>query len=299
MLLLSAIVLAFASLPDTTATKASLIAADTALARQLASSGPDALIELLETNAPVLIPESPILRGAAEARDPLRARYGAPSKYTWHVMHAVASTDGALGCTVGIVRFTDAKAAKPEERGGVYETCWRRDGSGKWKIAALQSSDDFRPRPSVLYLVGKPLEKAPHSATVSKGDDQLYAALEMDARFASMAAAPEGPLPAFVAFAAPDAISMIAPDSARGHAEIERLFEGIGRQFALLWSPDRSFGAASGGLAFTVGRSVRIPIQGQKAPERHGKFLTIWRQNPDGGWSWIFDLGSLRRWQQN
>ena len=34
-----------------------------------------------------------------------------------------------------------------------------------------------------------------------------------------------------------------------------------------------------------------------KSVERHGKFLTIWRQNDDGSWSWIFDLGSLRRWQ--
>ena len=297
------LVLAFLAPPllaqraDTTATKTSLIAADASLASALERDGPQALIALLEPTAAVLMPEQTILRGPAEAQAPLLARYGGASKYTWHVKHAVASTDGTFGCTVGIIRFTNAATAHPTERGGVYEACWHRGTNGEWRIAGLQSQDD--PGPNLLYLVDKPLEKAPHSATVSLSADPAYETLEVDAQFASLAAAPAGPLAAFVKFAAPDAISMIAPDSARGHGEIARLFGGLERKFALLWSPDRSFGAGSGGLAFTVGRSVRLPIQGQKLPERHGKFLTIWRQNPDGTWSWIFDLGSLRRWQPN
>ena len=39
--------------------------------------------------------------------------YGRPSKYTWHAMHAVASTDGTFGCTVGIIRFTNAADSIP------------------------------------------------------------------------------------------------------------------------------------------------------------------------------------------
>lgn len=284
---------------DTTVTKAAVLAADAALARQLETVGPEALIAILEPNAAVLMAEQPILRGPEQARSPLMKRYGRPSKYTWHAMHAVASTDGAFGCTVGIIRFTNAADSVPTERGGVYEACWRRDSRGQWRIAGLQSQDDTGPGRSLLYLVDSPLFKAPHSATVSTGGDPVEATLDADTHFASMAADTAGPLPAFVKFAAPDAISMIAPDSARGHTEIARQFDGLEGRYALLWNPDRSFGAGSGGLAFTVGRSVRIPIKGQAVPERHGKFLTIWRQNADGSWSWIFDLGSLRRWQPN
>ena len=282
---------------DTTATKASLLAADAALSTQLETVGPQALVNLLEPNAAVLMVEQPILRGPGEARAPLMKRYGLPSKYRWHAMHAVASIDGNFGCTVGIIRFVNAADSVPAERGGVYEACWRRDSGGNWRIAAVQSNDDTRPGPSLLYLVGTPLHKAPHSATVSIGDDPVKAALDADTKFASMAADVEGASPAFIKFAAPDAISMIQPDSARGHAEIAALFGNFAGLYALLWNPDRSFGAGSGGLAFTVGRSVRMPIKGQAVPERHGKFLTIWRQNSDGTWSWIFDLGSLRRWQ--
>lgn len=284
---------------DTNTTKAQLLALDAALAHQLETVGPQALIAILEPNAAVLMVEQPILRGPEQARIPLLKRYAAPSKYTWHAMHAVANTDGSFGCTVGIIRFTNAADSIPKEKGGMYEACWRRNTDGQWRIAGLQSQDDVGPAPGLLYLVGKPLLKAPHSSTVSRSGDALQQSLETDTQFASMAALPEGPGPAFVKFAATDAISLIAPDSARGHAEIARLFAGLERKFALLWNPDRSFGAGGGGLAFTVGRSVRIPIQGQQNPERHGKFLTIWRQNDDGTWSWIFDLGSLRRWQPN
>ena len=51
-----------------------------------------------------------------------------------------------------------------------------------------------------------------------------------------MAAGVKGPLPAFVKYAAPDAISMVSPDSARGHTEITALFGGMEGQFALLWN---------------------------------------------------------------
>ena len=63
--------------------------------------------------------------------------------------------------------------------------------------------------------------------------------------------------------------------------------------YELLWQPMRSFGAGSGGLAFTVGHSVTRRVDGT-GTEAHGKFLTIWRENPDGTWSYIFDLGSPR-----
>ncbi|MEP6833300.1 MAG: hypothetical protein ABJB74_07890 [Gemmatimonas sp.] len=282
---------------DTTTTKASLLKADSTLTQLLLTIGPNALIDLLEPNAAVLMAEQPILRGPKEARAPLLQRYSKPSQYTWHVMHAIANTSGDFGCTVGIIRFTNAADAKPVERGGVYEACWKRNESGQWRIVGLQSQDD--PGRPVLYLAGQALTKAPHSATVSSPGNPLPEVLDADTRFASMAAAPAGATPAFLNFAATDAISMIAPDSARGHEEIARLFGNDAGKFALLWNPDHSFGAGSGGLAFTVGRSVRMPIDGQAFPERHGKFLTIWRQNSDGSWSWILDLGSLRRWQPN
>ncbi len=280
---------------DTTETKASLAAADAALARGLEREGVAALISALDSGSAILIPEQPILRGPEQARSALMTRYGAPARYEWRLKHVVVDTEGRFGCTIGIIRFTKAN----ETRGGVYEACWRLTPGGQWRIVGLQSQDDTRPGHDLLYLIDAPMTRTPHSADARSANSNLVDVLDQDTRFAAMAADVRGPMAAFVEFAATDAISLISPDSARGHAELERLFGGMGGVFALLWNPDRSFGFAGQGLAFTVGRSVRIPLRGQAIPERHGKFLTIWRQNPDGSWRWILDLGSLRRFQPN
>ena len=75
---------------------------------------------------------------------------------------------------------------------------------------------------------------------------------------------------------------------------MEPVFAGYANERVILWVPVRSFGAGSGGLAFATGYSADTPRAGKQGPRRYGKFFTIWRQEPDGQWRWVFDLGSIR-----
>src|SRR5919109_2369992 len=68
---------------DTTAPKAAMLAADSALAKAMKAEGPAAFLRALEPRAAVLFTGQPILRGAAEAHAPFTARYGALSSYSW------------------------------------------------------------------------------------------------------------------------------------------------------------------------------------------------------------------------
>src|SRR4051812_35444222 len=97
-----------AQIADTAATKAAVIAADKALAERVAKEGAAVYLSALNDDAAVLFPGQPILKGEKESRAAFLARYGSPSSYTWNPVHAVASTDGKLACTMGYSHFTNA-----------------------------------------------------------------------------------------------------------------------------------------------------------------------------------------------
>jgi ketosteroid isomerase-like protein len=53
-------------------------------------------------------------------------------------------------------------------------------------------------------------------------------------------------------------------------------------------------GYGSGGLAFTMGHASGAPRQGSTGSTSYNKYMTVWRQEPDGRWLYIFDLGTSR-----
>lgn len=278
---------------DTAATKASLLAADRELARRSAADGPAVVLDAMEPDAAVLFWGQPtILRGPAEARGPFLERYGAPSSYAWRPVHAIASADGRFGCTVGFSRFEHAADTARRVRRGAYATCWRREGDGAWRIVGHQRRDS--PPRDLVDSDTAALEGAPHSPTVAIGADPLAEVLAVDVDFAAMAATPAGPGPAFASFAAPDGILLGIAGLPRGRERILETFRGFANAALVLWVPVRSFGAASGGLGFTVGYSATTPQAGKPGPKSYGKFFTIWRQEPDGRWRYVIDIGSPR-----
>jgi ketosteroid isomerase-like protein len=277
---------------DTTITKAALVAADSAVAADVDAHGAAAFLDAIELGAPLLFPGQPILSARDDARRAFLARYGAPSSYGWRATHAVASVDGQFGCTVGFSRFRDRADTAQRERRGTFTTCWRRASDGQWRVIAHQRNDSPPTPPrnaDDAVLLG-----APHSAVVALGAAPTRDAQDTDAAFAAMAAEAAGPGPAFAAYAAPDAILLSPAGRPRGPDEIQRVFDGFPSDGVLVWQPMRSFGAGSGGLAFTVGHSVTKARHDAARPEIHGKFLTVWRQELDGRWRYIFDLGSPR-----
>lgn len=276
---------------DSVAVKASLMAADQALSDRVTKDGAQAFLASLDPSAAVLFPGQPILRGQS-SRKAFMARYGSPSSYSWRPVHAVVSTDGKFGCTVGFSRFTNALDSMHAEKKGTYLTCWQMGTDRKWHVVGTQRNDS--PGRTPLLADSSTMSFAPHSATVSIGTNQLRAAQNADAAFAKQGSLPEGPGPAFVHYAATDGVMLGGARFPRGLQEIAAAFDGFPADQIIKWEPMRSFGAGSGGLVYTVGHSTSGPRDEKAGPSQNQKYMTIWRQNPDGRWVYIFDLGTSR-----
>jgi len=279
------------AIADTTKVKAELIAADLALAKA-SRDGPEVVLSALEPGAAVLFPGHPVLKGAAESRAPFVARYSRPSTFAWQPAHAVASTDGRFGCTMGYSTFLNASDTTKTERKGTYLTCWRKGKDGKWRIAGTQRNDS--PPGVPPFAESATLPGAPHSATSSLEGNAMIAAQDADSLFAVLGEQPSGPGPAFVRYIADDGMLIGSTEFPRGKEGIAKAFEGYPAERMLTWRPLRSFGAGSGGLAFTVGHSVSGPRPGKTGQTVNQKYMSVWRQEPDGTWRYIFDLGTPR-----
>ena len=275
---------------DTTITKAALITADLALAgRTRASAG--AFLDALEPGGALEFPGVDVLRGAAAARMPYLARYGGGSSYAWRPLHALASSDGTFGCTVGFAAFTSAADSAHASRIGSYITCWRRAADGRWLIAGHQRTESAAAAPAMA--ADAKYSRAPHSATERGSGAALTEAQDADAAFARMGRGPAGPGPAFAMYAADDAIFPGSIPAPYGKAEIAKVFDDYPRERVLAWDPTRDLGAAAGGLAFTIGNaSNRLRADGTELTWSH--YFTVWRKEPDGSWRWVLDLGSTR-----
>jgi ketosteroid isomerase-like protein len=284
--------LSLAQQSDTAATKSSILAADRNLAAAVAAKGAEAFLEALDTDAAVLFPGQPILRGAAGSRAAFLARYGAPSSLTWNPVHAVVSTDGKLGCTMGYSRFRNARDTAKAEHRGMYLTCWTKDAGGNWRVAGTQIADS--PPRTPLLADSAILPGGPHSATVSIGSGALKAAQDADSVFAALGAEAAGPGPAFAKYSASDAFLLGGDEFPRGPAAISAAFNGYPADRVITWAPMRDLGIGTGGLAFTVGHAVSGPRPGKTGPANPNKYFTVWRQEPDGRWLYIFDLGTPR-----
>lgn len=274
---------------DTTQTKASLMAADTTLARAAARQGATAVLDAAAPGAAILFAGHPILRADA-ARGPFVRRYGSPASYTWKPVHAVASIDGRFGCTMGFATYRAAPNDTAGSRRGVYATCWERTSARKWRIVAHQRNEPNAPDTGAAWTLAAP----PHSATVGFRGDARRETQKADADFATLALEPAGPGPAFSRFTADDGILLSPPNFPVGPRGMERVFADFPANQVLTWEPMRTFGGGSGGLAFTVGHSARRARDGTAGGEQRSKYLTVWRQRGDGRWEYILDFGSPR-----
>ena len=275
---------------DTAQTRASLIAADRALAEASARKGVSALLDVAAPDAAILIPGQPILR-ADSAREALVRRYGSLASYEWKPAHAVASVDGRFGCTMGFAIHRAAPNDSADRRRGVYATCWERTTGSRWRVVGHQRNEPGNAADTGATWA---LTSPPHSATVAFRGDAKVETQDADAEFAKLGDRPSGPGPAFAQYIAPDGILFAPPNFPAGPSSMERVFEGFPADRVLAWEPMRAFGAGSGGLAFTVGHAVRRAREGNPNGEVRSKYFTVWRQRDDGRWEFILDFGSPR-----
>lgn len=112
---------------------------------------------------------------------------------------------------------------------------------------------------------------------------------DLEAKFARATA--EGGGPAFASFFADDAVTLAngkAP--VVGHAAIAAQTTWSPRDYQLTWTPEGGRMSPSGDMGFTWGH-----YEG-KAKDRNGnpvittgRYMTIWRRQPDGSWKVVLD----------
>jgi ketosteroid isomerase-like protein len=80
----------------------------------------------------------------------------------------------------------------------------------------------------------------------------------------------------------------------RGRDAIRELMAGLDDpSFSLTWEPRRADIAASGDLGWTTGSYVSRGVGADGTPRQaQGRYVTIWRKQPDGAWKVVMDLGN-------
>jgi ketosteroid isomerase-like protein len=121
----------------------------------------------------------------------------------------------------------------------------------------------------------------------SAGEHEL---MEVDRAFSRLSQE-KGEAVAFVAFAAPDATMLpmnLMP--VQGRDAIRELMSG-GPASVLTWEPKAAGIAASGDLGYTWGFYEARRADGA-GPVKKGKYITVWRKQPDGSWKFVVDGGN-------
>lgn len=109
------------------------------------------------------------------------------------------------------------------------------------------------------------------------------------------AAVAEGGVEAWVSWFAPDG-RMVQPGVGlvQGHRDIRAQMVGLDDpNGSLRWQPDYADIAASGDLGWTTGtfRSEGVGPDGEPRTGQ-GRYVSIWRRQPDGSWKVVMDLGN-------
>ena len=246
--------------------RAALLAADQAHAR--ASD----FLTAFADDATYLHPGAPLVRGKAAIRALLDS--AAVGAVTWTPQYADVSDDGSLGYTYGWTRLADQQ--------GKYLACWRRDGSGPWRVTAYART---------RMAAGAPPATAgeePIAPTV-RGRADRHELLAADSAFAAMSVA-RGAKAAFLDFAASEAVTLGPPAAPMNHGR-----DAIGATFAdfpadavLEWAPVSADVAGSGDLGCTVGEAKVL------ARQWYSKYLTVWKRQAGGAWKFVADGGNAR-----
>lgn len=271
---------------DTTAAKASLLAADRA-----AAGSETALAAALDPRATVLLPGLDILTGtrafAPHLADMARGADVGPGSSP---MHAVVSRDGSLGCTTGLLHRLPADTTQSWT--GRYAACWRREREGTWRLLALSRVD----APFAVKALPDSLPGAPGSVgTVARrGENIARAMTDADRAFARFSADSGGPAGAFARWIAEDGMMLGARAvPVRGPAQARTAFAGFPAAGRFEFGPIDTLTGASrdGSLGFTIGEARIAPAPGAVS---FSKYLTVWRREGDGRYRFVFDIGSER-----
>lgn len=272
--------------------RTSLIEAEQAAASAVFQRGLQAGWEDLLAEDVVLVFEgAPLMAGRGRAsqvlaNQPLLARL----RIQRLPLIVAISEDGLLGATSGASVIT--RMGQPPDSGasfGHYIVVWRRSGAGApWRAVALLENG---------VLGATPFEKPAGFETgpipLITGPARQMA--EADLAFARLAA-DSGAHAAFGKYAASDAT--LPPGDGEltvGAAAIRaRLANPARLQSVWAWHPVYAGASAAGDFGWTAGEATIRSSPAADASVYEGKYLTVWRREPDGAIKFILDSGNPR-----
>ncbi|HKW49268.1 MAG TPA: DUF4440 domain-containing protein, partial [Gemmatimonadaceae bacterium] len=267
------------------ATRDSLLAADAARGELATRQGlATAAGAWLDSSVVYLRTGAPILYGRAAALQ-LRGD-GAPerSSYQFRPFGGGTSRDGQGGYTYGAATIAAPNGeGAPTLRLERYIAFWRRGADQVWRIVAYADVGGPPPGPAVQI----PQSDFPPALALPQGRraNAVRQVREADSSFA-LAADLQGTGIAFASFVAPQGVVFSGSEIVIGTDAIRALYDEQQRAGGTLnWRPVYADAAESGDLGWTVGEYV---FTGRGANgsvvQRFGKYLTIWKKQPDGEW---------------
>jgi hypothetical protein len=126
------------------------------------------------------------------------------------------------------------------------------------------------------------------AAGTARAEDTAATLMRIDKEF-SATAEKVGVGKAFSMYAANPTIRFGTPAVRVSPSELVKEFPP---DLRLSWTPEEAMAAASGDLGFTWGRWILHGKNKDGSPrEVHGKYVTIWKKEPDGTWKFVLDTG--------
>jgi ketosteroid isomerase-like protein len=274
---------------------AALLDADRALASATAERGLAGFLAGFAPDATVSRFGAPDLAGEAAIRAYLAPAFAAPGfAFTWEPEAAHAAASGDLGWTWGRYRVSadGAAGAARLEEAGLYVRVWRRPrAAGPWQVVA-EVINTRSALPTGARPAAPAAEQLPTTAIIQGAPAALMLAdRDFDQETAERGAA------GWIAWFEPDGLQVGGNDKLlRGHAAIRAEMEPLLGDPAtdLRWRPLVADAAAAGDLGYTIGAWDFVERRAGAAPAvtARGRYLTVWRKQPDGGWKVVADIGN-------
>jgi ketosteroid isomerase-like protein len=119
------------------------------------------------------------------------------------------------------------------------------------------------------------------------------ALLDTDRAWATLVAS-NGPVDSIVAYWTPDA-RVVLPGQPLlvGTAAIRQMVAGTRSipGFRITWSPDSAVVSSAGDFGYTFGTNrITVPDSSGTLHTTEGRYLTVWRREPNGRWRCSFDI---------
>jgi len=277
--------------------RASLVQADAALSAVTAKNGIPAGFITGFADSGIYLEGGPgIPVGVSAIRALLTTEYSGPGySLVWQPYFADVSAHADAGYTYGV--GTQVYPPSDPSAGTypfLYLAFWRKIG-GTWKLEAWLTSLDnpgspAGTAPTGLFVTPATTSLPSYASGGEAADRQVV--LGTDAAF-SDASVYSGQQVSFTNYADSLGIQMGA-DFVYGQQAIKAFYAGTPLTSVLSWVPAYADVATSNDLAFSVGKYVFFSAIGNtSASFSYGKYLTVWKHEPDGTWRYLNDGGAF------